>query len=140
MKECEGRIDQLAIDLKGRIVLAGDLRAVESKYHRQCYQNFKTNQSSSGTCSNSRNLDSTKEEAFSQLCYILEENLIHNKQYTLDNLRKIMVVYLPSDVPPYSCKQIKRKLIEHYGSQINISALDGVQNVISFKDTAANIL
>ena len=51
-----------------------------------------------------------------------------------------MVTYLPSDVPPYSCKQIKRKLIEHYGSQINISALNGVQNVISFKDTAANIL
>ena len=44
MKECEGRIDQLALDLKGRIVLAGDLRAVESKYHGQCYQDFKTTQ------------------------------------------------------------------------------------------------
>ena len=98
MKECDGRIDQLALDVKARIVLASDLRAVESKYHRQCYQNFKTNKSNNASLPSTRNLDSTKEEAFSQLCHSLEENISLDKQYTLENLRQMMI----TDVPPYS--------------------------------------
>ena len=38
LKECEGRIDRAALDVMARIIFAGDIRVVEAKYHRRCYQ------------------------------------------------------------------------------------------------------
>ena len=38
---CEDKIDEIVLNLKARIIFAGDIRTVEAKYHRQCYQIFK---------------------------------------------------------------------------------------------------
>ena len=37
LQMCEGRTDEVALNLKARIIFAGHIRAVETKYHLQCY-------------------------------------------------------------------------------------------------------
>ena len=74
--ECEKRTDDISIQVKSRILCAGDIRAVEATYHRDCLQRFLSNRTiksdqvgeSSGSMLNSRNSDSWKEEAFKKLC------------------------------------------------------------------------
>ena len=66
LKECEGRIDQAALDVKARIIFAGDVRAVEAKYHRRCNQQFKVRPSTYGTTTNMLNFDEINNNAFAE--------------------------------------------------------------------------
>ena len=63
----EGRTDEVALNLKARIISAGDIRAVDAKYHGRCYQTFKVSLKPGGTGKNPRNLDELTESRFCQL-------------------------------------------------------------------------
>ena len=142
MKACEDRQDVHAINVKARIVFAGDLRAVEAKYHRVCMQSFlsEKNISHSGGVleANVRNLNSLNDDAFSHLCGWLAKS--EQKQHTLTDLRAQLSTYLPKDVPAYSTRHIKRRLIEYFGKQLTITEVEGRPSVITLRDTAATIL
>ena len=90
LKECEGRIDQAALDVKARIIFAGDIRAVEAKYHRRCYQQFKVRSPTFGTTTNMRNLNEINENAFAELCSSLETEDVSDMQYSIEMFLHIL--------------------------------------------------
>ena len=85
-----------------------------------------------------RNYNEINDNAFAELCSSLETEDVSDMQYSLEDMRKKLSAFLPRDVPTYSSKHLKRKLIQYFGSRITIT--EGIPNVISFKNTAANIL
>ena len=110
---CEGRTDEVALNLKARIIFAGDIRAVEAKYHGQCYQTFKVSPKPGGTGKNPRNLDELNENGFCQLCSWLKTADGNDEQYTLEDFRKKLTTFLSKDVPAYSVKHLKRRLFQY---------------------------
>ena len=140
---CDQRQDNTAVNLKARIAFAGDLRAVEAKYHRKCMQSFMTSKCAANvemTQVNTRNLDSLNDDAFSELCQWLTLPDQRDQQFTLTELRKRLGTYLPYDVPAYSNPHIKRRLVEHFGAEVTISTVDGKCNIVTLKTRAASIL
>lgn len=144
MKKCDQRNDDLAINVKARVLFAGDIRALEAKYHRNCMQMFlawKTrNQSKPQPEHSIRNLDLANNEAFSQMCAWLLSAEQRHLQHTLSDLRDKLSTYLPKGVNSYSTVHIKRRLLEHFGKQITIAEVDGRANVVTLKERAASIL
>jgi hypothetical protein len=140
---CDKRQGSIAINVKSRILFAGDIRPVEAKYHRGCMQKFMSDQigtrAESPSDFNIRNLDVLNDEAFKQVCEWLVKPEQQKYQFSQTDLRAYMSGYLPQ-VPAYSTKHIKRRLLEHFGDQITISEVDGKSNVVTLKDTAASIL
>ena len=47
---------------------------------------------------------------------------------------------MPEDVPVYSIKHIKRRLIKHFGKTINVTELVDKVNLVTLKHRAASIL
>lgn len=109
LQMCEGRTDEVALNLKARIIFAGDIRPAEAKYHRQCYQTFKVSFKPGGTGKNPRNLDELNENGFCQLCSWLKTEDGNDGQYTFEDWRKKLTTFLPEDVPAYSVKHLFNK-------------------------------
>ena len=49
--------DKLSCNVKARIIFAGDIRAVEAKYHRRCIQSFMTGDYEKKEAINPRNIN-----------------------------------------------------------------------------------
>ena len=108
MRKCEERKDSLAVNVKGRIEFAGDLRAVDAQYHRSCMQAFlakKNIPQSSDTERNIRNLNNENDEAFQKLCLFLDKS--DQSQFGLADLRTQLAQDLPDGVPAYSLHHLK---------------------------------
>ena len=144
LKACDRRKDILALNVKSRIIFAGDIRAVEAKYHQKCMQAFLSSKniahSSAATQENVRNLNVLNDEAFSQLCAWLREPQQDQSQFTLAELRMQQMTYLPNDVPAYSTMHIKRRLLEHFGKDITIEPAGHNKNIVTLKARASSIL
>ena len=115
LNACDKRQDDVALDVKARILYAGDIRAAEAKYHRTCMQRFLKGihiKSEEGILINQRNLNTTKEDAFIQLCRWLLLDAQSETQYNMQDLQDQLDTYLPTEVAPYSAKHLKRRLIE----------------------------
>ena len=128
------------MNLKARIIFAGDIRAAEAKYHRRSYQTFKVSPKPGETGKNPRNLDELNENGFCQLCSWLKTEDGKDGRYTLEDLRKKLPTFLPKDVPAYSVKHLKRKLLQYFKDKIIVAERPGSANTITLKDGAANIL
>ncbi|XP_048253265.1 uncharacterized protein LOC124140320 [Haliotis rufescens] len=133
---CSKRSDKQALDVKSRIICAGDIRAAEAIYHRQCLQTFLRCKQDCDT--NERNLNSTNSEGFSNLCTWLSSQT--GSQFTISDLQVKLSSFLPEDVEPYSVKHLKRKLQDHFGNKLSITELGGKKNVFQFRHTASEIL
>ena len=133
-----------AVNVKSRILFAGDIQAVEAKYHRECMQKFMSQQGGTSAESpsgiNIRNLNLMNDEAFKTVCQWLLMPEQQHRQFSLTDLKDHLASHLPLYVPDYSTKHIKHRLIEYFGDQVTISEVDGKVNVVAFKDTAASIL
>ena len=138
---CNRRHDTLAINVKARIEFAGDLRAVEAKYHRNCMQMFlseKNIKHSDSTQRNIRNLNAMNDDAFKKLCSFLRES--KEQLFTVTDLRTQMSQYLPEAVPAYSLKHLSRRLQEHFDSEISVTEVPGKSSVVTFKTSVSAIL
>ena len=114
--------------MEGRIIFAGDIRAVEAKYHHKCLQLFQLGQSKNSMPQNPRNLEEINASTFENLCYWLESSEGNDKQYTLIDLRKQM------SLPAYSVKHLQRKILQHFGERITVSGSQGDANVITLHE------
>ena len=128
------------MNLKARIIFAGDIRTAEAKYHRRCYQTLKVSPKPGETGKNPRNLDELSENGFCQLCSWLKTEDGKDGKYTLEDLRKKLPTFLPKDVPAYSVKHLKRRLLQYFKDKIIVAERPGFANTITLKDGAANIL
>ena len=145
LEVCERRKDPHAVDVKSRINFAGDIRAVEAKYHRTCMQTFMSCRNLPVSMDdrverNARNLDLVNDDAFLKMCAWLMEPEQQQCQFTLQNLQTQLATYLPSEVPPYSIKHLKRRLCDHFGKEVTISEVGGRANVVTLSKQAASIL
>lgn len=141
---CSKREDVQAMDVNARIEFAGDLRAVEAKYHRTCMQEFMSYTtvalSDAVPKENVRNLNTLNATAFQDLCNWFKESEQQDRQFTLVDLKTQLDSYLPVDVPSYSTRHIKRRLLERFGDDLTVSELDGKTNVVTLKERAETIL
>ena len=128
------------MNLKARIIFGGDIHAAEAKYHRRSYQTFKVSPKPGETGKNPRNLDELNENGFCQLCSWLKTKDRNDGQCTLEHLRKKLTTFLPKDVPAYSVKHLKRRLLQYFKDKIIVAERPGSANTITLKDGAANIL
>ena len=144
LEVCEKRQDLQAINVKARVLFAGDLRAVEAKYHRACMQAFMSsrNIASSSTIPNRniRNLNELNNDAFNQLCDWITKQRSENCQFTLKDLRERLATYLPHDVPAYTTGHMKRRLKEIFGDEVTFAEIEGKINIVVLKKRAAEIL
>ena len=141
---CEKRQDVVAVNVKSRILFAGDIRAVEAKYHRKYMQKFMSQQGGTSAKSpsgiNICNINLMNNEAFKTVCQWLLMPEQQHCQFSLTDIRDHLVSHLPLYVPSYSTRHIKRRLLEYFGDQVTISELDGKVSVVALKDTAVSIL
>ena len=143
LNACDKRQDDVALDVKARILYAGDIRAVEAKYHRTCMQRFLKGihiKSEEGILINQRNLNTTKGDAFIQLCRWLLLDAQSETQYNMQDLQDQLDTYLPTEVAPYSAKHLKRRLIEYFGEHISIAEIDGKANIVTLRAKATTIM
>ena len=89
---------------------------------------------------NSRNFDDLNNSAFFKMCTWLcrEEN--RDQQHSIYDIRKQLSTYLPSDMPAYSIKHLRRRLNEHFGSDLIIFEVYGNMNVVTLRHRVSDIL
>ena len=152
LKCCESRSDEWSFTVKGRIEFYGaDLHAADCVYHHSCSVNFRTGRDipiqfqccepTSKRRKVGRPADEVLEEAFSKVCAFLEEN--DEEQFTVSDLSDKMGEFLremASDADPFCTKNMKIRLIAHYGEKICISLKDGCKDLVTLRDTADQIL
>ena len=83
-----------------------------------------------------RPVNMAQEFAFQEIAKFLIEN--DDEQITLKDLVDKMVE-LCGELS-YTSTHMKKRLLEHFGSSIVITELNGKQNVITFRNTASSIL
>ena len=116
----------------------GDICYVEAKYH-SCIQSFMRGDYEKKEAINPRNINDLNSTAFDQFCEKLNRENLYYKQYTLEGVRMELASCLPSDIPVYSTKHRKRKIMEIFGDEVSISEQNRVPDVITFKEKAATI-
>ena len=62
------------------------------------------------------------------------------KDLHLEDLHKKLTTFLAKDVPAYSVKHLKRRLLPYFKDTITVTERPGSANILTFKDIAANIL
>lgn len=127
LKICDERLDNQAHNVKARILFAGDLRAVEAKYHRKCMQAFQSNRNIAASSQEAAvgNMDVMNDNAFKVVCEWLSTQ--ENNQFTLNDIRQKLMEHLPTNIPAYSTRHLKRRLQEHFGDNITIAEVDGIK-------------
>lgn len=131
-----------AVYVQARIEYAGNLRAVEVKYHRRCLQMFIGKQNIHGieggmTTHNVGNTDEDNQAAFSALVQWMRNT---KKQYTLTELGEKMTSYLPDGVSPYSARHLKRLLVRKFGSNIHVIEMSDKSHIITLDEQVVDIL
>ena len=139
---CELRTDAHALEVKARIQYAGDIRAVEAKYHRRCMQRFLVTKPNSNT--ETENVASAQDHlndlAFHEICKWMSADGETGKQFTMATLHARLKDYLPDGYEPYTRKHLKRRLQEHFQGNITIADLDGKASIITLAERATEIL
>lgn len=145
---CNQRDDEWGRQVLDRINFGKDLPAVDAVYHQVCSANFRTlrrvplqNQEPSPKVqkiSKGRPVNTTKSEAFLRTATYFENT--DDEQLTVSDLVKKMEGYCEDGESPYSSKYMKKKLLDHFGSRIVISEINGKPDVVTFKMTASEIL
>ena len=82
-------------------------------------------------------MDALREEAFRQMCEYFEEN---DDEQTIAFLTELCRDFLPVGVEPYSKKYVKEKLAQYYGKSIYICTQNGVEDLVTMKETTEKIL
>ena len=113
-----------------------DLVAAEAKYHRKCAQDFFSLKNMSQTLPG-KPIDTRRLSAFNDLCCYIDEN--NECQYTIPFLMEQMKTYLNGE-DGYSVNYFKQKLQERYQDNITITNCQRKTNVVTFRDSAQNIL
>ena len=83
-------------------------------------------------------VDALREDAFRQICEYFEEN--DGEQQVIALLTKKCRDFLPVGVEPYSRKYAKEKLAQYYGKSIYICTKNGVEDLVTMKQTTEKIL
>ena len=139
---CELRTDAHALEVKSCIQYAGDIRAVEAKYHRWCMQRFLVTKTNSNT--ETENVASAQDHlndlAFHEICNGISADGETGKQFTMATLHARLKDYLPDVYEPYTRKHPKRHLQEHFQGNITIADLDGKAIIITLAERATEIL
>lgn len=150
LHSCAQRKDEWFMLVSGRIAYVHDLIAADAVYLQSCNVNFRTGKpvpqkhsSGLGSVTKKQRLGRPKEaeryEAFLLVAKYLEEN--DDEQITItDLIEKMETGLLGSEVAAYGFTHMKSKLMEHFGDNIIITELNGKPNVVTFRQTAANIL
>lgn len=128
---CDERQDEWGNEVKRRICTLSDLIAAQASYHTDCFTSFKTI-----TKSNERGRPKIESCAtvFDRLCSVLDEN--DECQYTLDELKNIMLQIAENTEHLYSDKHIKDLLRERYGSNLLCTTLPNKACIFTFRSTA----
>lgn len=149
LAQCEKRTDEWASAVKGRIeYFCRDLHAADSLYHHSCDINFRTGREvpmhhRAGSSSKQRKVghpkNSDQEQAFLRMCYYLEEN--DEEQLTITHLASKMGEYLENtDSTPYGNQYLKSKLLDHYGESLFVAEVDGLHDIVTFREKTSKIL
>ena len=140
-KICIDRDDKQGSDVKSRLETIHDLPAADATSHQSCSVNFRTSKNipqvgneKGKKCG--RPVNMAQEFAFQEIAKFLIEN--DDEQITLKDLVDKMVE-LCGELS-YTSTHMKKRLLEHFGSSIVITELNGKQNVITFRNTASSIL
>ena len=121
-----------------------DLHAKDCIYHQQCSLNFRTGkgkpkekafENKKRKVSSGRPVDAVREEA---LCDYFEEN--DDEQQTIAFLAEKCRDFLPVGVELYSRKYVKEKLAPYYVKSIYICTKNGVEDLVTMKETTEKIL
>lgn len=136
--------DTIAVNVKARILFAGDIHTIEAKYHHRCLQMFISQKniihSGKDVEMNVRNLNSLNDDAFHHLCAWLTTSEQRHSQHTMSDLRAQLSTYLPEGVSVYNTRHIRRRLIGHFDKQVTITETEGRLTVVTLKETATSIL
>jgi hypothetical protein len=152
LKCCDKRSDRWCEKVKIRLTYVKDLPAADAVYHNVCSTNFRNgkqipqcfsnlendNDSSAKKPKLGRPKDSEKAAAFLSVVDNLEAN--DEEQTTVNDLISKMAQKLGPDCEAYSFKHMKQMLQEHFGDNIIITEINGIDNVVTFRHKAASIL
>ena len=159
LQKCSTRSDAWGDRVRARLLVVCDLPAADAVYHQACSSNFRTDKQiplkfvqneavqkkqklgrpSKSTHSGGRPVLDEKLQAFEKVTEFLEEN--DDEQNTLSDLVDKMREYLAeSNTEPYSQRHMKDKLIEHFGGRVIVTTVNGKPNVVTMRQTVANIL
>ena len=148
---CDNRNDEWAEQVRRRILHARELHSSEAMYHTTCSSNFRTGKNipqcfmaseiatKKPRISLGRPENSVRVDAFLRVTRYLQEN--DEEQTTIYGLIDKMKEYLEgTNVEPYSFRFMKEKILEHFGDKVIITEISGSKNVVTFKQTASDIL
>lgn len=132
---CDERQDEWGNEVKRRICTLSDLIAAEACYHTDCFTSFKT-----VTKSNERGRPKIKSCAsvFDRLCCVIDEN--EECQYTLAELKNIMLSISESTEHLYSDKHIKDLMKQRYGSKLLCTTLPNTTCIFTLRSSADKYL
>ena len=143
---CEGRKDEWGYQVLARLEFAQDLHAADAIYHQTCNVNFRTARQlpsskqtvPEATVKSPRGRPENLEQnaAFLSVMQFFEEN--DNEQTSVHDLVLKMEELIPGCA--YSAVYMKKRLKEHYKDRVVITELNGVSNIVTFKETASSIL
>ena len=129
---CHKRMDQWALQVESRLNMCNDLVAAEAVYHQTCSVLFRAGrkQQERSHYIGKRGLppNTAQSETFSRMSQLLE-NSSDSALFSIHELRQRMVCEHGEDAV-YSCKQLKRKLLEQYGDHIFFAEVSGRKDVI----------
>lgn len=149
-KVCKERNDEWSDLVLGRLEYAQDLHAADTVYHQACSVNFRTGksipvqysgeyESNTKTSKPGRPVDNLKSSAFMKVVDYLEEN--DDEQTTVADLVCKMGEFLEgTGEEPYSSVYMKSKLQDYFKHKIIITTLQGVDNVVTFKQTVESVI
>ena len=112
-----------------------DLVAAEAKYHNSCYVKFFKMPSNR---KRGRPEDDDLAAAFDDLFAFLKEN--DECQYSVEELHEKLGEYLPACTSVCSEKNMRKKLVDHFGDDVIITSLHGRKPVVCFRDTGFKII
>ena len=138
---CEFWTNAHILDVKAQIQYAGDIPAVEAKYHRRCMQCFLATKPNSYT--ETENVapaqDHLNDLAFHEICKWMGADGETGKQFTMATLHARLKDYLTDGYEPYTRKHLKWRLQEHFQGNITIADLDGKASIITLAERATEI-
>lgn len=134
LKTCHSRDDEMAWNIKSRLLMCCDLVAAEAIYHKACHTRF---YSSNVYVTPGRPLDTNKLQLFDKLCDILE---MPGDLMTVDDSINIAKRLGHDNADICTTKYIKLKLKEKYGDQIFFGQSNGRKDTICFRNVASFIV
>lgn len=139
LQACEGRTDDMALNVKARLLYGGDIAAKGAKYHRKCLQMFLSNLPSGDSDAQDRTShEKIRIEAFQKVCNWLSSD--PGKQTSISELSTKMASFFPSYLDSYSNRYVKKLLEQHFGASITFVNVQGKSDMIVFTEKLPEIL